>query len=224
MRACGTLRHIVFTTVVKNIQLQNGGKNSLWTGGKIRFIIGFTKEVGINGRPLNMCVTVLVLLIASSMDIVSDKIKNYLIAVGLAAGIILWIPQMSAASLREILTGIVLPVFICWIPFLMHALGAGDIKLLSVVGCLNGGDVVYCIVLSFLSAAFFSFCRLVARKQLWTSLISCYRYFQQILSDGYITPYPGRYEPGHRIHFSLAVFVGYMIFLGVKYCEMMSLC
>ena len=50
-------------------------------------------------------------------------------------------------------------------PVRMRGLGAGDIKLLCVVGCLNGSrDIIYCICISFLLAAGFSFGRLLNRS------------------------------------------------------------
>jgi prepilin peptidase CpaA len=165
-----------------------------------------------------------VLLVAVWMDFDSYKIKNQLIILGMAAGIVLWMtvagPDIHSGI--DLLTGILLPIIICWIPFRMHALGAGDIKLFSVIGCLNGGkDVICCIVFSFLLAAGISLGRLLSHRQLRQSLLNCFRYFQSIYCEGSIMPYPQRDEPGHHIHFSAAILLGYAVLLGVKVCKNM---
>lgn len=102
----------------------------------------------------------------------------------------------------------------------MHGLGAGDIKLFCVIGCLNGSrSVIYCICISFLLAAGFSFGRLLNQRQLWTSLQSCVSYFQIVVQKGRIIPYPERTRKGARFHFSAAILVGYAVILGVNVCK-----
>ena len=119
---------------------------------------------------------------------------------------------------------LLLPVLICWIPFRMRGLGAGDIKLLCVVGCLNGSrDIIYCICISFLLAAGFSFGRLLNRKQFRTSMRSCIQYFQRIAALGKIVSYDGRKVPGHQIHFSAFILLGYAAVLGVNLCKFIPL-
>lgn len=65
------------------------------------------------------------------------KIRNRWLMMGILLGVVLWIPGMKEAGFPELLGGLLLPVLICWIPFRMRGLGAGDIKLLCVVGCLR---------------------------------------------------------------------------------------
>lgn len=134
-------------------------------------------------------------------------------------GILFLITDISLQHSADFLGGIFLPVVICWIPFRMHAIGAGDIKLLSVIGCMNGSrGVLYCIAFSFLAAAGISLGRLLSQKQLWTSMAGCVQYFYQILSEQKIMPYPGREKTGHKIHFSIPVFIGFLAYLGVNRC------
>ena len=106
----------------------------------------------------------------------------------------------------------------------MRAVGAGDIKLFMAVGCLNGGeDVLYSIFLSFLLGAGISLGRLLSLKKLKISLIQCFRYFIQMVMQKKIERYPGAGEASHTIHFSVAIFLGYMVWLGVKTCKIVSL-
>lgn len=169
---------------------------------------------------MKACFAIIFLLTAVRMDLSFERIKNGWILVGLAAGTAFWIPRASVESGIDLMAGVLLPVVICWIPFLMHALGAGDIKLFSVIGCLYGGrDAIMCIGYSFLTAAVFSVWKMIRYRRFRTSLINGFRYFQQIFREGAITPYVGREDPRQRIHFSLSVLIGFSVLLGVKYCE-----
>ena len=169
---------------------------------------------------LNISVTAVLLLCAAAMDAASGKIGNRMLLSGLLIGILLWIPGIYEHGCKDFLIGLLLPVCICWIPFRMHGLGAGDVKLFCVIGCLNGSRIViYCICISFLLAAGFSFGRLLNQRQLWTTLQSCVSYFQIIVQKGRIIPYPERTRKGARFHFSAAILVGYSVILGVNVCK-----
>ena len=169
---------------------------------------------------LQISVTAVLLLCAAAMDAASGKIKNKLLFSGLLVGILLGIPGICENGCKDFLMGLLLPVCICWIPFRMHGLGAGDVKLFSVIGCLNGGQVaIYCICISFLLAAGFSFGRLLNQRQFYASMRNCIQYFQMIVRNREIMPYPERYCPGHRFHFSIAILLGYIVVLGVNVCR-----
>lgn len=169
---------------------------------------------------LQISVTAVLLLCAAAMDAASGKIKNKLLFSGLLVGILLGIPGICENGCKDFLMGLLLPVCICWIPFRMHGLGAGDVKLFSVIGCLNGGRVaIYCICISFLLAAGFSFGRLLNQRQFCESMRNCIQYFQMIVRNKEIIPYPERNRPGHRFHFSMAILLGYIVVLGVKVCR-----
>lgn len=168
---------------------------------------------------IRISVTAVILLCAVQSDFAVGKIRNRLILTGLFLGLLLHLPGIDAEELCSMLMGIAVPVLVCWIPFRMHGLGAGDVKLFCVIGCLNGGrSIVYCICISFLLAAGFSVGRLLTQKQLWSSMYGCIRYFQLIVREGKIIPYPERARPGHQFHFSAAVLLGYAAVLGVKVC------
>lgn len=185
----------------------------------IAYIISITKEVRFYERPLKLASLLMILALAVRMDYRNWKISNHLILAGISAGVVFLLRDISVQNTADFLGGLLLPVLICWIPFRMHAIGAGDIKLFSVIGCINGSrEVLYCIIFSFLAAAGISLGRLLSQKQLWTSLTGCVQYFYQILSQQKIMPYPGREEPGHRIHFSMSILLGFVACMGVNMC------
>ena len=103
-------------------------------------------------RLIQISVTSVWLLRAVEMDFARGKIRNRWLMMGILLGVVLWIPGMKEAGFPELLGGLLLPVLICWIPFRMRGLGAGDIKLLCVVGCLNGQSGYYLLYLYFFPA------------------------------------------------------------------------
>ncbi len=176
------------------------------------------------GSYIHVYVTLTILFIAVVEDLCTDRIPNRWICLGLAAGILFLILPWTSIGWTGFLAGLMIPVFIGWLPFRMGAIGAGDVKLLLVVGCLSGGrDVFYCIFLSFLFAAGISLGKLLSLRQFKSSLMLCFQYFQSILLQRKVELYPDRHRKGHTIHFSVAVFFGYAAWWGVSSCRSMLL-
>ncbi|MCD8300663.1 MAG: A24 family peptidase [Clostridiales bacterium] len=165
-------------------------------------------------------ISVIILFVAAVFDLTTDRISNALMIVGIAAGVVVAIFPSIGSGWTGFLAGLAIPFLIGWIPFHMGALGAGDVKLLMVIGCINGGEqVLYCIFFSFLLAAGFSLVRLSVIGQFRRSLANIFRYFQNMFVGGGIDIYQGRYGKGHTIHFSVAIFFGYVLWLGVYVCR-----
>ena len=172
------------------------------------------------GSFLPVYITLIFLYIAVVMDFRTGRIPNKWICVGLAAGTVLLLNPQSALEAGSFLLGFLIPFLIGWIPFRMRAIGAGDIKLFLVVGCLNGGeDVFYCIFFSFLLGAGISLSKLLSLRQLKASLMNCFQYFINMLIQKKVYMYPEAREKSHMIHFSTAIFLGYIAWLGVKACR-----
>lgn len=174
------------------------------------------------GGCINIYISLVMLIAAAVMDLRSHRIWNEWICLGLVSGTLLMFLPHSILSWGQYAAGLLLALLVGWIPFRMHGIGAGDVKLFLVIGCLNGGrDVFYCIFFSFLLAAGISLLRLLRLRQLKQSLTYCILYFQSIFVLKKIEAYPGRYQAGHTIHFSVMILGGYVIWLGVKGCSFM---
>ena len=173
-----------------------------------------------------------ILTIAVISDIRSDKIPNRLIAVSLGGGII-WRVGIMEVPWYQVALGIGFPICICFFLFLMHALGAGDIKLFSALGAVMGPvfiklfsmigciwpftDMALCMLLSFVAGAVISISKLLIHKQFFESLSCFYHYFQTFYQTGKIEKYPGRDVKQRQMHFSVAIYIGFFLTLGVTY-------
>ncbi len=162
-------------------------------------------------------VSLILLFAAAVSDLRSWRVPNLWIVIGLAAGVLCRILAWSSFGWGSLLLGCLLPFLICWIPYRMGAMGAGDVKLLMALGTLNGGQhVLYCIFFSFLFAAGISLGRLLSLRQFRSSLIQLFQYFHTTLLQGKFGMYPGRSAEGHIIHFAVAILPGYVAWLGVN--------
>ncbi|NLG03857.1 MAG: hypothetical protein GX567_08545 [Clostridia bacterium] len=72
------------------------------------------------------------------MDLQSYKVSNRLIIAGLLTGCILQMMKGGWSGLVFCMSGVLLPLIILWPVFLLHILGAGDVKLFSVIGSMMG--------------------------------------------------------------------------------------
>lgn len=112
---------------------------------------------------------------------------------------------------------VLFPVIMLFLLFLMRALGAGDIKLFSVVsGIWNLKVICYCMFFSFLAGAVVSLGKLLFYKNLRARLRYFCFYVWLSLTERHIGPYDrGISEKETIIHFSVAILVGFFITIGV---------
>ncbi len=158
-----------------------------------------------------------ILTLAVISDFRSGKIPNPLIAAGVGCGIV-WRIGIQHDAWYQVLLGVGVPILLCFVLFLMSALGAGDIKLFSVIGCFWPlSDLMICIFLSFVTGAVISIGKLLIHKQLFKSLSCFYHYFQTFLQTHKIEKYPGRDIKVRQMHFSVAIYIGFFLTMGVTY-------
>lgn len=95
----------------------------------------------------------------------------------------------------------------------MRALGAGDIKLFSVIGGIWNFKVLgSCMFFSFLAGAVFSFLKLVYQKNLLKSLKYFFQYVQVSLQEGKVRAYDRACDGMQNIiYFSISIFIGFCI-------------
>lgn len=158
-----------------------------------------------------MLIAYIFVLIAVTMDLRNMKISNRLILLGI---IISLVRRFLCEGTGGLLTGIILisfPVILLYLLFLVGALGAGDIKLFSLIGgFIQIKELMWCIVFAFIFAGFFSFGKMLYYGTFISSIKNLRRYVF-FYFGGFREPYqPISFEKG-RIHFSIAILLGLVV-------------
>ena len=163
--------------------------------------------------------SLLLLSLAAAMDIQSGKIWNRLIFTGLAAGFFFQVAEAGWKGAGVFLRNVSIPVILCYLLFLMHALGAGDIKLFSVIGGIWDLHILkLTIIISFLVAAGMSLWKMLYHHNLISRLCILGKYLYQVIVTFQLPEYPkGDQGKQHIIHFSIAIFIGFLVALEVAY-------
>lgn len=161
----------------------------------------------------------LLLILAVWMDIRTWRISNRLIGSGLLMGFLIQVWQYGIRGIGIFIVNVSIPVILLYLLFLMRALGAGDIKLFSVISSIwNLKMVCITMLAAFFVAAVTAFCKLIYHGNLFSSLCIFGSYVRQVMATGKITKYP-RESKGKQnfIHFSVAILIGFFIACEVIY-------
>ena len=184
---------------------------------EIRFQNIRKKRGNFIGSIVEICLFCL-LAAAVWMDVRMGRISNRLIIPGLLTGFIRNLAESGWRGSIYFLIQISVPVLIFFLLFLMHALGAGDIKLFSVIGGICGFQILFITVAaSFAVAACMSMWKMLYHHSLISRLSVFGDYISQCLLSGRLLKYPRESEgKQHIIHFSIAILVGFGISMGVS--------
>lgn len=127
-----------------------------------------------------------VLLVCLYTDIKERKIYNKVTLVGLVAGLLLNFYLEGFSGLFFSLKGLFLGAGLLLLPFAAGGLGAGDVKLLAVVGALKGAPFTFYVFLaSALVGGLLSIISLVRLGKLGDTLRNIYTCFKLILFSGF---------------------------------------
>lgn len=144
-------------------------------------------------REGKLIVLLCLLLVAAISDIRTGKIGNRLILLGLILGGTITCYEKGISYMPLWMIQIFIPVVVFFLAFRIGGLGAGDIKLFSVIASfLTIKDVWICILASFAAGAAIGVAKCIYLR----------------LRDHS----PAR---GQTIHFSIPVLAGYLYYLGV---------
>ena len=148
----------------------------------------------------------------------AGKVSNKLIVAGLSIGSLFQAAEYQALGIYYFLRNISVPVILLYLLFQMRVLGAGDIKLFSVIGGICGFQILFITVAaSFAVAACMSLWKMLYHHSLISRLSVFGDYISQCLLSGRLLKYPRESEgKQHIIHFSIAILVGFGISMGVS--------
>lgn len=91
---------------------------------------------------LNIMLIGLVIL-AVIFDLKEHRIPNWLIITGIAAVLLYYLILGNYAGCWTSLKGLMLGIMLLFIPFLMGGMGAGDVKMLGMIGAFKGSMFVF---------------------------------------------------------------------------------
>ena len=159
------------------------------------------------------------LSLAAATDMQRFHISNRLVASGLVFGCFFQVSEWGVKGIGVFLLNVSIPVILLYLLFLIRALGAGDIKLFSVIGGIWGLQVLcVTIAVSFLIAAVMSLGKILFYRTLISRLRVFRAYICQVLASGRLLTYPQESQgEQHVIHFSVAILIGYAIAMEVSY-------
>ena len=131
-----------------------------------------------------------VLTMAAVTDFQNGKVSNRLIVLGWVAGLWFRILGQGAIGIMQFLVCSSIPVILLYFLFQLRALGAGDIKLFSVVGSfVTLRQLGFIIITSFLAGAAIGVGKIICRN------VS----HEQVRRERTL------------IHFSIAILIGYLL-------------
>lgn len=177
-----------------------------------------------------------IVLLAVFQDVKSFKIKNYTILIGIIIGTLFNLFELGVLGIYPYIIGMIIPIIVLFPLFMIKALGAGDIKLLSVVGCFLGpSDIIKIIIISFFSGGVLSILYIIRSK----SLFKRYRHFKSYISQVIkeykskktankidpnnirIIPYYQKERDGRSgvIHFSVAILMALVFIILLNFKE-----
>jgi prepilin peptidase CpaA len=154
---------------------------------------------------------ILLLLLAVYCDIRIYKIKNAIILLFTAAGLLTGFLSQGAHGLLMSLSGMLLPLILLFPLYALKMLGAGDIKLLCAVGSIAGsGTILYTIAYSFLAGGVIALAIMIIRKN-GKQRIRCFlNYLKTCFLAQSFQPY-GNFlgkSDGSKFRFSYAIACG----------------
>lgn len=157
-------------------------------------------------------------LAAVVFDLKKDRIPNWLILCGLAAG---WSTQLIKEQILGIFLffgGAGIPILAGAFIYYFRMMGAGDIKLLAVAGGFMGpGKVIFCMAASLFAGGILAVLLLLKRRNLKERIFYLFHYIAEQKRTGEWKPYITEKDQGGRMHFSIAILAGILLYVGGVY-------
>ncbi|MCT4685995.1 A24 family peptidase [Vallitalea sp.] len=163
----------------------------------------------------------ILLILVIYTDTKNYAVKNSAILFFAAAGLIVNCVELGFTGLVNWLMGISLPILVLFVLFIVRMLGAGDIKLIGVIGGLLGLDFLMKSSLYMLIAAgFMSLVKMVVERNLIIRLKHFFNFVHNIINNKQIGIYDelNKEDKSHVIRLSYAIGAGiiYQILFELK--------
>ena len=140
-----------------------------------------------------------ILIVAVVQDITSMRISNRLIIMGLFLSMAFGIVLGGMPRIIQVLLNISIPVIMLYLFYLIGVLGAGDIKLFSVIGGFtNLKTLTDCVLAAFVAGAVIAV----------LSLFKAQVFLRELFSGKFSSYRNGWVQEQNLMHFSVAVLLG----------------
>lgn len=126
--------------------------------------------------------------------------------------------EIDVSSLGSWICGLLVPILILGILFIFRMLGAGDIKLLSVIGSMIGPTkILNCISYSFLIGAVISAALMISSGIVCQRILYLLHYISVYFKTGKREPYYKSGMPLENFHFTVPIFLSALLYAGGVY-------
>lgn len=158
---------------------------------------------------------VLYALAAMLMDLAGNRISNRYLTAGWLAGAAAVLARPSPEGLVNYLGGCILPILLLFILFYFRMMGAGDIKLLSVLcGMVGLKSTIPFIFCSFLFGSILSIGILTISRSWSGRFRFLFRYCYNYMVTGIRIPYRPKKNTWYEMHFAVPVFLAALAWKG----------
>lgn len=173
-----------------------------------------------------MCILIVlfvILIVATIMDLCFDKIYNELILIGLVVGLGHAVWQNGETGFLVAAVSMSVPVFLLYPLYMIGCIGAGDIKLLAVMGCfLTIEENIICMGISFLIGAVLSLLKMFAERNFLQRMKYLLSYILDVFQSGEWKFYEEdikerKKKKEGKIHFALPILLGVLVYKGGVY-------
>ena len=149
-----------------------------------------------------------ILIVAVVQDITSMRISNRLI-MGLFLSMAFGIVLGGMPRIIQVLLNISIPVIMLYLFYLIGVLGAGDIKLFSVIGGFtNLKTLTDCVLAAFVAGAVIAVLKMLYMRNLRISLFKAQVFLRELFSGKFSSYRNGWVQEQNLMHFSVAVLLG----------------
>lgn len=160
----------------------------------------------------------LILLLAVIWDFYKGKIPNILILTGVLTGTIFLVYQYGMKEILSHIPGILFPIILLFPLYKIGTLGAGDLKLFSILGFyFTFFETLFCMFTAFWVGAIISLFVLLWRKNLQERIWYFLNFLKECFSGGQFQYYylnsNEEKDVKSKIHFSLPIFISVIFYL-----------
>lgn len=168
-----------------------------------------------------LVVLVLLLFLAAVLDVYRGKIPNILMITGYCYGLIRLVYYQD---ILKSIPGILFPLIVLYPLYKIGVMGAGDIKLFSMIGFyLTFMETIFCIFTAFILAALVSVLSFIRYKNFLERMTYLFSYLKECLFTGHFRYYyldsKGKQishsmESKSKIHLAVPIFLSVLLHIG----------